>query len=436
MTGWTDLVTTALLGTDRRPIPTPLPEPWEAHDLQDTDPAGQLLDLAAVHRAAARTGRAAVRLPEPPHPPGDQLPAAPALAQLILKRLLSRPEPTRIMLWLNGCVHHGLTVAPELWTPLADHLVHGDRYPAVTVSAAFGTRGVWFVSQNPAWSPLVSRLHPPAAITTKPVPARSDTPANRRALAAVRLTTDREGAHTLVIDPPAVDAEMRADGIAPDPPPRSRLGGGAYVVRQLIAAAGAHVWLDEWRQSPKMIVELVQQAVPQWQADLCAGWAAAAARDQHAGWAQALAELGYRGEHAAALYRLIPADQRYQILQQWARDHRPPEQIMDLLLSEQRPWPNAAVSLALQLLGSGTLSDPGADYAVAVGAHIPMDAYTLVLEATERYLSGDRRPALQQLMQARDAFAAVEQILQLRAEMERAFTANTDIDEAASGRTP
>ena len=53
MTDWRDVVTTALLGTGRRPLPAGLPESW-AIPSEETDPAVRLLDLAARHRAIRR----------------------------------------------------------------------------------------------------------------------------------------------------------------------------------------------------------------------------------------------------------------------------------------------------------------------------------------------------------------------------------------------
>ena len=54
MAGWQDLVTTALLGTDRRPVPTGLPTLWAGPATDD--PTETVLARAARHRAAARAG--------------------------------------------------------------------------------------------------------------------------------------------------------------------------------------------------------------------------------------------------------------------------------------------------------------------------------------------------------------------------------------------
>ncbi|WP_344801039.1 DUF5691 domain-containing protein, partial [Microlunatus ginsengisoli] len=70
---WTEIVTTALLGTTRRPLPAEQPA-WapEAPAAAGASPEAQLLDLAAAHRVAAAAGRL------PQRPPAGGSAAAPA----------------------------------------------------------------------------------------------------------------------------------------------------------------------------------------------------------------------------------------------------------------------------------------------------------------------------------------------------------------------
>ncbi len=56
MAVWEDVVTTGLIGTDRRPVPESLPASWGAEHDQIVDPAHTILTLAARHRAVARAG--------------------------------------------------------------------------------------------------------------------------------------------------------------------------------------------------------------------------------------------------------------------------------------------------------------------------------------------------------------------------------------------
>ena len=80
---WEELVTSALLGTDRRPPPTDLMTPGK-------DAPAALLDAAALHTVRRRAGllpaAAAVR-PEPA--PHDARPELPAAARHRLTQLLA-----------------------------------------------------------------------------------------------------------------------------------------------------------------------------------------------------------------------------------------------------------------------------------------------------------------------------------------------------------
>jgi hypothetical protein len=424
--GWTELVTTALLGTDRRPVPAQLAEPWTRFDSADPDPAGRLLDLAAAYRAAARTGGPAPRVAAAGAVPSGQRDAAPDAAQQVLERLLLRPDPLLITLWLTGCADHGFTVAPQLWTSLADHLARHRRYPVALLRSAFGTQGRWFLDQNPRWSRLSKLLADGQEATEADIQigraerAELGQRRNQRALAAVRLEPDSDRGPILIITPPPVDEAMRVDGVSPRPPAGSRIGAGAYVLRQLVTAAAADLWPTEWNESPPQILDLVLRTAPQWREDLVDGWAAAAVRDAHAGWAAALTEAGYRGRQAAALHRLVPVQQRLAIVMDWLRADRQPEMILELLLSWPEPWPRQIWLSALRLLGTRALGSASVDYASAIGARIPLSDHDAAHEAADYYLNGVDRPA-STLMLVRTAFAAVDQTMQLRAEIDQAF---------------
>ncbi|MGW2544858.1 DUF5691 domain-containing protein, partial [Kitasatospora sp. NPDC001574] len=53
---WESLHTAALLGTDRRPLPAPDQSAPYAHDVDRTDPAAALLELAALETVRRRAG--------------------------------------------------------------------------------------------------------------------------------------------------------------------------------------------------------------------------------------------------------------------------------------------------------------------------------------------------------------------------------------------
>ncbi|MFF7971714.1 DUF5691 domain-containing protein [Streptomyces sp. NPDC007905] len=153
---WDDLVTTALLGTDRRPRAAAVP---------GREAPAALLDAAAVatvrRRAGLRPGRAA-RRPEPA--PKDPRPALPAAAARRLAMLLAdRPggggggrrgsSPDLVELlpqWLAAANAHGYAAPPQALPALLD-AARGrtDLRPAALTFA--GTRALWLARLNPDW---------------------------------------------------------------------------------------------------------------------------------------------------------------------------------------------------------------------------------------------------------------------------------------------
>lgn len=152
---WDDLLTTALLGTDRRTLPL--------------DPAGReapaaLLDAAAVaavqRRAGLRPGPAGTR-PEPA--PADTRPALPAAAAHRLTLLLadrpgggggrrgSTPDLTELLpQWLASANAHGYAAPPHVTPALLDAArARTDLRPAALEFA--GARALWLARLNPDW---------------------------------------------------------------------------------------------------------------------------------------------------------------------------------------------------------------------------------------------------------------------------------------------
>lgn len=154
---WADVVTTALLGTDRRPVPSELPATWAGPERGD-DPARRILDLAAQHRAWSRAGARLQVADAPPLAPGAEAMAAPAAAQELLGRSLERPEPTLINLLLAACIDRGRLVSAEHWQPLAVLAARSVDYDRLLLGRALGARGLWFISQNPAWERLAAQV--------------------------------------------------------------------------------------------------------------------------------------------------------------------------------------------------------------------------------------------------------------------------------------
>ncbi|MFD8800554.1 DUF5691 domain-containing protein [Streptomyces atroolivaceus] len=153
---WEDLVTSALLGTDRRPL--------RAAGGTAAGPVA-LLDAAAVHtlrrRAALRPATGAV-LPVPA--PADPRPPLPAAARRRLAQLLAdrsappsggrrgaAPDLTELIpQWLASAHARGYRAPAELLPALLDAArARSDLRPQVLAFA--GPRGLWLAGLNPEW---------------------------------------------------------------------------------------------------------------------------------------------------------------------------------------------------------------------------------------------------------------------------------------------
>lgn len=158
---WAELVTTALLGTDRRP-------------LEVADPPSEVLHQAARHRildrlaaTAGGTGEPPADEPADPAPPQDR-PEAPDAADQLLEQLLRTPDPTLVSCWLSACADRRYVVAPLHWTVLARLAARSTAYDRVALGVALGPRGRWFLRQNPEWRRLAVDAEPTATGSDRP----------------------------------------------------------------------------------------------------------------------------------------------------------------------------------------------------------------------------------------------------------------------------
>ncbi|MCW2812023.1 MAG: hypothetical protein JWP61_2481 [Friedmanniella sp.] len=177
MTVWAEVVTVALLGTNRRTLPVELlradprtgggaeagprvgsgPTPASESELPH-DPAGLVLDLAARERVRFRTRARPAGEATPELGPRQELPFASAPARVVLDGLLDQPVPELVNQWLGFAVRHGVGVGPEHWTALAGLATRQPGVDRDLLASAYGVSGVWFVGQNPAWSRLARSL--------------------------------------------------------------------------------------------------------------------------------------------------------------------------------------------------------------------------------------------------------------------------------------
>jgi hypothetical protein len=110
--------------------------------------------------------------------------------------------------------------------------------------------------------------------------------------------------------PAACDPLMVRDGIEPKPPADVvSLGERQWWLLQVLAAAPLRGWRDELGLSAEQLVDLAMET--EWKTPLLGGWAAAAARQEDAAWAEALMEqAGEFPTRVEALLGVLPSDRR------------------------------------------------------------------------------------------------------------------------------
>ncbi|MER5637093.1 DUF5691 domain-containing protein [Kitasatospora sp. NPDC002227] len=161
MNTWEDLQTAALLGTDRRPLPTPQGSPAyrsATEALDRSDPARALLDLAAletVRRRAAAPPDPAVERPEPAAP--DARPALPEAATRRLRLLLGDRGASSganlgelLPQWLTAARDRGYRAPAALLPELLDAARARSELRPDAVTLA-GPLGHWLADRNPDW---------------------------------------------------------------------------------------------------------------------------------------------------------------------------------------------------------------------------------------------------------------------------------------------
>lgn len=211
---WAELVTTALLGTDRRPLDV-------------VDPPVAVLHAAARHRMLDRLAPPIVAGAEPdttePAPAQDR-PEAPVAADRLLNDLLRAPDPALISCWLRACADHARTVAAIRWTPLARLAARTIAYDRSALGASLGPRGRWFLQQNPEWRKLAQDAVP----EPRAGPAAEQPAATRLLPEEVLADPERLLTHPQPWGPELVSAAYAVlGGEGQVPPPRSyasRLG--------------------------------------------------------------------------------------------------------------------------------------------------------------------------------------------------------------------
>lgn len=204
-TAWEELVTSALLGTDRRPVP-----PGEC----------SLLGAAALHTVRRRAGLLPAAAAVPPSPaPDDPRPEPPEPARRRLAQLLAdragppgsggrrgaAPDLTELLpQWLAAALRHGYRApAAQLDALLDAARARTDLRPQALAFA--GARGLWLARLNPDWKFALRSTSSGAVL-----PASTDTAAVQR-LWEEGLFAERVALLTTVrLDAPAAGIELLA----------------------------------------------------------------------------------------------------------------------------------------------------------------------------------------------------------------------------------
>jgi hypothetical protein len=173
MSAWQDLVTAALMGTERAgfpplsaarlPVPADAPAaapdiPFPDYPVRDSpgseDPAALLLDRAALEAVARRGGYLPGRAEPLPAAEADPAPAVGRAAARRLARMLGGEHSDLLAEWLAAAAARGRRVPAALLPALlerARRVVPADPALRRLAAEAGGSRAQWLAGLNPDW---------------------------------------------------------------------------------------------------------------------------------------------------------------------------------------------------------------------------------------------------------------------------------------------
>jgi hypothetical protein len=204
MSTWQDLVTAALIGTERAVVPaTAIPGlPTVDDDAAGgsaMDPAAILLDRAALLTAARRAGRPCDHAEPLPAAEPDRRPAVSPAAGARLALMLSGQHPDLLTEWLTAAAARGLRPAAQSLPALLDRArraAPADPGLRLLVAEAGGARARWLARLNPDWRFAAAR---PANSGSDDDAWRLGDIGQRRGYLAALQARDRDAARDLVI---------------------------------------------------------------------------------------------------------------------------------------------------------------------------------------------------------------------------------------------
>lgn len=149
-----ELIKTALLGTDKYPVQTPLPLATLANSIQQQqeDKEGAFLQLAAASFTYEASGKEYPIHPLPSQAaPLETLEYASYDFNAALRAFIKQNDPIMLRYALSSCAQKQLLVAPDLIPTL---LQQTTPYTNTLTRAVCGERGRWLAALNPQWSSL------------------------------------------------------------------------------------------------------------------------------------------------------------------------------------------------------------------------------------------------------------------------------------------
>ncbi|WP_283137028.1 DUF5691 domain-containing protein [Rhizohabitans arisaemae] len=380
---WEDLVSAALLGTERKPDGADGPD----------DPAAGLLHRAAALTVAGRAGRLPSRVTPPVPAEPEECPRAGREAADRLARILAGQQQRVLPEWLDLAARRRLRAPGHLLPELLDR-GRNDRSLREPIAVVAGRRGRWLAGHNPHWAYLLrersggvetwelgapgerlsylERLRgrdPAAARETLRASWRQETPDDRALFTAalaeglsaadepfleevledrrrevrvaaanllVRIPGSRYGRRMadrlgprlrdggLIVDsPPGCDAAMERDGVW-----LRRGATRSELLEQLVGKTPLGMWADRVGAPPQEIVELNRDR------HVRAGWVRAAISQRDAVWAGALLD----GEPDGDLLAVLPAGPRARRAAKIVRAWEPNGALITLLGAVPAPW--------------------------------------------------------------------------------------------------
>ncbi|MFF4990028.1 DUF5691 domain-containing protein [Streptosporangium saharense] len=404
--GWEDLVSAALVGTERRPLPS-----------GESTPEAELLDHAALLTVRARAGR----LPREGSPletaPEERQPEVPRAASARLARVLGGERSRLLAEWLQAAAGRGYRLSPHLLPELLDQAVR-DRSIRPHLGVLAGARGRWLAGLNPAWGFLLEevtapgtahetwelgtsgdrRAHLGAVRAADPARARllldetweKETPQDRAAFLEVladglsvddepfleRVLDDRrrevrheaadlltrlpgsrlarrmaeraaacvrtENGEVQIVPPLTCDAAMERDGVRAKPPRGT--GERSWWLQQIVARAPLEVWSGLLGLPPR---ELVRMKIPDWGREVMAGWVRATVLQGDPEWARVL----FAWDPLADLLAVLPRREREDLAAGFVRGHGLDGQLIMVLGGAAAPWgPDLALAVLEKIL--------------------------------------------------------------------------------------